>query len=217
MNKIFIKELKLSASILSYLFILFGFMFFLPGYPVLCGVFFITLGIFQSYQNYRLSNDIVFSALLPISKNDVVKGKYIFSCFIEICGFIVMTISTIIRMAFFNKASVYVSNALMPANFYSLGLALLIFGLFNIVFIKGFFKTAYKFGRPFVTYIIAAFTVITAGEALIHFPNLDILKTLGFENMVIQTVCLVSGAVLYALLTLVSYRKSIRLFEKIDL
>ena len=43
MRDIMRKEMKLSASPLSYLFILFGLMFFLPGYPVLCGAFFVTL------------------------------------------------------------------------------------------------------------------------------------------------------------------------------
>jgi len=84
MSNILRKELRLSASALSYFFIAFGFMFFIPGYPILCGVFFVTLGIFQSFQNAREANDIVFSALLPIAKKDVVKGKFLFSCFIEL-------------------------------------------------------------------------------------------------------------------------------------
>ena len=50
MRNILLKECKLSASPLSFLFIPFGLMFFLPGYPVLCGGFFVTLGNFQSYQ-----------------------------------------------------------------------------------------------------------------------------------------------------------------------
>ena len=66
MKYILKKEMALSASILSYLFIIFGLMFFIPGYPILCGVFFVTLGIFQSFQNAREATDIVFSALLPI-------------------------------------------------------------------------------------------------------------------------------------------------------
>ena len=68
MRNILIKEMKLSASVLSYIFILFGLMFFLPGYPVLCGAFFVTLGIYQSFQSTRETNDIVFSALLPVPK-----------------------------------------------------------------------------------------------------------------------------------------------------
>ena len=73
MRNVLRKEMRLSASVLSYLFILFGLMFFLPGYPVLCGAFFVTLGIFQSFQTAREANDIVFSALLPIAKRDIVK------------------------------------------------------------------------------------------------------------------------------------------------
>ena len=65
MKNILKKEMTLSASILSYLFIPFGLMFFVPGYPVLCGVFFTTLGIFQSFQNAREANDIVFPLSCP--------------------------------------------------------------------------------------------------------------------------------------------------------
>ncbi len=139
------KEMRLSASVLSYLFIAFGLMFFLPGYPILCGVFFVTLGIFYSFQNSREANDIVFSVLLPIAKRDVVKGKFLFSCFIELCSFALMAVVTILRMIIFSESSVYRNNALMNANPFALGMALVIFGLFNFIFIGGFFKTAYKF------------------------------------------------------------------------
>ena len=47
------KEMKLSAHCLSFIFILFGLMFFVPSYPVLCGAFFVSLGIFQSFQKAR--------------------------------------------------------------------------------------------------------------------------------------------------------------------
>lgn len=53
MNALLRKEMRLSALILTYLFIAFGLMALLPGYPILCGVFFITLGIYQSFQSAR--------------------------------------------------------------------------------------------------------------------------------------------------------------------
>ena len=62
MRNILIKEIKLRASPLAFLFIAFGLMFLLPGYPVLCGTFFVTLGLFQSFQYAREANDTVFSA-----------------------------------------------------------------------------------------------------------------------------------------------------------
>ncbi len=217
MRNIMIKELKLSASYLSYLFILFGLMFFIPGYPILCGVFFVTLGIFQSFQNARETNDILFSALLPIAKRDVVKGKYIFVCFIELCSLILMGIAVIFRMTLFAGASVYRTNALMNANCFAFGLAFFIFGLFNAVFVGGFFKTAYKFGRPFVTYIVVAFLTICIGEALHHLPGLERLNAFGTEYLPIQLSLLLAGIFAFLIITWISYRKSCKRFEKIDL
>lgn len=217
MKNILKKELTLSASVLSYLFIAFGLMFFIPGYPILCGVFFVTLGIFQSFQNAREANDIVFSALLPIAKKDVVKGKFVFSCFIELCSIILMAIATILRMTVLTDAVAYRNNAMMNANLFALGIALFIFGLFNLIFIGGFFKTAYKFGKPFVIHIVVTFVVIGIGEALHHFPGLEALSAFGFEHFPLQLGLLAFGAVAYIALTVLSYRCACRNFERIDL
>ena len=138
MRNIMLKELKLSSSLLAFLFIAFGVMFMLPGYPVLCGAFFVTLGLFQSFQTAREANDIVFSALLPIAKKDVVKGRMLFVCFIELCGLLLMLISVVVRMTVLSDAVPYRANALMNANFFALGGALVIFGLFNLIFVAGF-------------------------------------------------------------------------------
>ena len=217
MRNILLKEMKLSASILSYLFILFGFMFMLPGYPILCGVFFVTLGIFQSFQSAREANDIVFSALLPIAKKDVVKGKYLFSCMIELCSLVLMAMSVIVRMTVLSGSGVYRANALMNANPFALGAALVIFGMFNWIFIGGFFKTAYKFARPFVTYIIVCFVLIGVFEALHHVPGLGALNAFGTDHLGLQLGLLAAGAAVYVLVTLLGYRQACRDFEKIDL
>jgi len=217
MRNVLMKEIRLSASILSFLFIAFGLMFFIPGYPVLCGVFFVTLGIFQSFQNARETNDILFSALLPISKRDVVRGKYLFVCYIEICALIVMGIVTVIRMTLLSNSAVYRENAMMNANLFALGAAFLIFGIFNAVFVGGFFKTAYKYGPPFVVYIIVCFVIIGIGEALHHIPGMGFLNAFGTEYLLIQFILLLCGILVGAVLTYVSYRRSCTLFEKIDL
>ena len=217
MSNILRKEMRLSASVLSYLFIAFGLMFFLPGYPILCGVFFVTLGIFYSFQNSRETNDIIYSILLPIAKKDVVKAKFLFSCFIELCSFALMVAVTILRMTILLESSLYRNNALMNATPFALGMALVIFGLFNFIYIGGFFKTAYKFGKPFIIYIIAAFLTIGIGETLHHFPGLMMLNAFGFEHIILQLGLLGIGVLCYVLMTLLSYRNACERFEKIDL
>ncbi len=217
MRNILRKEMRLSASLLSYLFILFGLMFLLPGYPILCGAFFVSLGLFQSFQAAREANDILFSALLPIAKRDVVKGKFLFVCLIEFCAMILMTTSVILRMTVFSEAVVYRSNTLMNANLFALGMACVIFGLFNRIFVGGFFKTAYKFARPFVSFVIAAFLVIFAAEALHHIPGLAWLNAFGNDHIASQLILLVAGILIYLLLTFLSCRRACSDFERIDL
>lgn len=217
MKSILKKEMTLSASVLSYLFMAFGLMFLIPGYPILCGVFFVTLGIFQSFQNAREANDLVFSALLPVAKRDVVRGKYLFSCLIELGSLLLMAGATALRMTIWQDAPVYRSNVMMNANLFALGAALLMFGCFNLIFIGGFFRTAYRFGKPFVTHVIVTFLLLGVFEALHHVPGLAWVNAFGGEHLGAQAGLLAAGAAAYVLLTLFSYRRACGHFERIDL
>lgn len=217
MRNILKKEMLLSASVVTYPFIFFGLMFFLPGYPVLCGAFFSALGIFKSFEAAREANDIVFSALLPIAKKDVVKGKYLFVCTIEGCTLLLMTAAVMIRMTVLSDSAVYRNNAMMNANLFALGAAFFIFGLFNCIFVGGFFKTAYRYGKPFLIFIIAAFAGIGVFEALHHIPGLERLNAFGADELPLQLCLLAAGVILYTLMTVFSCRKACEDFERIDL
>lgn len=216
MRNILRKELTLSASPATYFFLVFGLMFFLPGYPVLCSVFFVTLGIFKSFQNAREANDFVFSALLPVAKRDVVKGKYLFTCLMEMTGFAVMTVATLLRMTVLKDVAVYRENALMNANLSALGAGLFLFGLFNLIFLSGFFRTAYSFGS-FIGYIAAAFSAIIVFEAVHFVPGLGAVNAFGLEHLGLQLCLFLAGVLNYLVFTLVSYRHACRCFERIDL
>ena len=98
------------------------------------------------------------------------KGRYLFVCLIEVCTLLLMAVVVVLRMTMFADNAVFRGNALMNANLFALGGAFLLFGLFNWIFVGGFFKTAYKLGRPFVTYIVAAFIAIAIYESLHHIP-----------------------------------------------
>ena len=217
MNAMMRKEMRLTALLLTYLFIGFAVMTLLPGYPILCGTFFICLGIFQTFQSAREANDIVFSALLPVAKRDVVTGKYRFAMLIELSGFALMAALTLLRMTVLADAAVYQRNALMNANPFFLGMALLIFGLFNVIFLGGFFKTAYLIGKPFLIFIVAAFLTTGLAEALHHIPGLGALNAFGFDHIGLQLALFLCGAGLYGLLTFLSYNRACKDFERIDL
>lgn len=217
MIKLLQKEMKLAASPLSYMFIAFGLMVFIPGYPILVSSFFVCLGLFQSFQSTRESNDITYTVLLPVAKGDIVRAKYAFCIIIELFYFILTSAAVLVRMTLLSEADVYRSNALMNANLVYLGFALLILGLFNLVFVGGFFKTAYKFAKPFVAFIIAAFLVVGIGETLFHIPVFSALNAFGFTHIGLQASVFTAGLTAFALLTATSLRHAIKNFEKINL
>ena len=217
MIKLLRKEIKLAASPLSYLFIGFGLMAFIPGYPILVGSFFVCLGLFQSFQAAREANDILYTVLLPVAKGDVVRAKYAFCCFVELCYFTLTGAVTLIRMTVLSEAAVYRSNVLMNANLVYLAFVLLILGLFNAIFVGGFFQTAYKFAKPFVIFIVAAFAVVGLGETLFHIPGLAALNAFGFAHIGLQMGILTLGILLFWGLTILSVRRAIQNFERIDL
>lgn len=181
MNKLLKKELRLTAAPITYFFLTFALMTLIPGYPILVGGFFITLGIFYTFQMARESNDILYTALLPCKKQDVVRAKYTFCVLIELLGWL-----------------------------------LILFALFNSVFLGGFFRTAYGLGKPFILYSIAGFAVICLAEALHHFPGMAAMNS-QTEGFGMQLIVLAAGVLLFVGMTALSCRKAQKNFEWIDL
>ena len=181
MNKLLKKELRLTAAPITYFFLTFALMTLIPGYPIFVGRFFITLGIFYTFQMARESNDILYTALLPCKKQDVVRAKYTFCVLIELLGWL-----------------------------------LILFALFNSVFLGGFFRTAYGLGKPFILYSIAGFAVICLAEALHHFPGMAAMNS-QTEGFGMQLIVLAAGVLLFVGMTALSCRKAQKNFERIDL
>lgn len=217
MKNLLSKEIKLAASPLSWLFLTFALMALIPRYPILVGAFFVCFGIFQSVQSGRENNDVLYTVLLPVRKTDAVKAKYAFAALIEMLGFALNVILTLVRMLLMADAAPYKTNVMMNANQYYLAFILLVFTLFNVVFLGGFFKTAYKFGKPFVAFIVLSFLLIGVGETLHHLSGLAFLnETAPIGNPVMWGI-LGGAAVIYALATYLSCRVAMKNFEKVDM
>ena len=216
MRKLLYKEMRLSANPLSYWFITFSAMTMIPRYPILVGSFFICLGIFYTYQQVRECDDITYTVMLPVRKQDVVTAKYLFVLLIELVAFVLCALLTIIRMKTLGDTAPYVTNQLMNANAAYLGYIMLVFATFNSVFLAGFFKTAYKIGKPFILFCAVATVIIFMGEILHHIPGLESLNDSSNLN-VSQIVIFLLGVAMFKLCTWFSYQKAIKDFERIDL
>jgi len=159
----------------------------------------------------------MYSVMLPVRKRDVVKAKYAAAVILQMAAFLLCAIFTVIRMTVLADKAVYANNVLIAADPVFLAFTLMIFALFNVVFIGGFFRTAYNVGKPFILFIVLNFIVIGIGETLHHIPGLEFLDHAKGSVPVIQLVILACAAVLYAAATLRSCIVSQIRFENIDL
>lgn len=211
------KEGTLAAAPLTYIFLAFAILTLVPGYPILVGGFFICLGIFYSFQFSREYNDILYTALLPVEKRDVVKAKFTFVMAVQAAGFLFSAVFALVRLTALKNAKVYAENPLLSANLIYLGGLLIIFGLFQLIFLSGFFKTAYYFGKPFILFCIAAMLIIGLMETLIHIPGLLWLNGVDGNSLVRQLPVFLLCLVFYLAGSVFSLKKSQNRFEQIDL
>ena len=216
-RKLLRKEMKLAASSLSWLFITFALMTFIPGYPILVGAFFVCFGIFHSFQSGRENNDILYTVLLPVSKTDAVKAKYKFTVLIQMIAFAISAAITLLRMTLMTDAQPYITNPMMNANQAYLAYMLLVFALFNWIFLCGFFKTAYKFGLPFILFIIFSFLLITVAEALHFIPELAYLNATDTIRDINLWIMLAAAFAVYAIGTSISCKVAMKRFERVDM
>ncbi|MBR4768759.1 MAG: ABC-2 transporter permease, partial [Lachnospiraceae bacterium] len=213
MKKLLNKELKLAIIPLTWFFLAASLMTLIPGYPILLGSFFVCLGLFQTFITFRESNDILYTALLPVKKRDAVKAKYLMVLFFECLSFLLMCILTALRMTVLAGAKPYVTNFLMNPNPIYLGFVLLVFLTFNLIFVGGFFRTAYKVGGPFIAFIIVAMLIVAVSESLHHIPGLVFLHTPSGEKLGLQWIVFGIALTVFALGTFLSERKSKKRFE----
>lgn len=217
MKNLMNKEIRLATSPITFIFISFSVMTLIPGYPILVSAFFICFGVFQSFQNACENNDILYTVLLPIKKTDAVKTKYRFTIMIQMISFAIMIILTILRMTIMKDSKVYTTNPMMNANQFFLGGILLIFALFNWLFIDGFFKTAYKYGKPFLLFSITSFILILIAETLHHIPGLEFLNNTDSMNNIGMWLFLVLAVIVYILVTALCCKYSEKKFEAVDM
>lgn len=207
------KELSLAAHPNLYVFTLFGVFVLIPSYPY--GVMFLfgCLGPYITFLYGRETNDIYYTALLPVKKRDVVKSKCLLLVVAQIAQLLIS-----LPFAFLRVPLLPGGNPVgIEANVAFYGFGLIVYALFNLIFLPVFFKTAYKVGKAFILAVIPASLGIAVMEVLVHLPGLNWLDSIEPAVMMRQLPILISGIVLYGLGILAAYHISARRFAAVDL
>lgn len=82
--KLLYKELALTAHPSSLVFALLGCLVIVPAYPYSAIFLFGCLAPYLTFVNARETNDLWYTALLPVSRRDSVRGKWLLTVFLQL-------------------------------------------------------------------------------------------------------------------------------------
>jgi hypothetical protein len=105
----------------------------------------------------------------------------------------------------------------IEANVAFYGFGLMIYAIFNMIFLTEFFKTAYKVGKAFLLAVIPVTLAVVIMEVFVYFPGFDWLDSTQPTTMLRQLPILAAGIIVYIVGMLVAYRVSAKRFEWVDL
>ena len=227
MKQLLYKEYKLCLVSMVPIFYLFALLLLIPNYPYLVAAFFTCNSIFFLFKQSVANGDLLFTALLPVPKGDVVKARVGFVVVIQMIMFLLF-----IPMIFVNHALYAGGNPAGTAGSLTfLAAALVLFTIFNGVYIPAFYKDETKTDKLFLISLIAVFGwiilwegfLITCGAAqrLVPFfawveTHLDCWPATA-EALTCQIIALAIGAAAYIVGTILTTRKAIENFEQVDL
>ena len=209
------KEWKLVMMPVPLLFLLLSALVLVPNYPYYVTFFYTTLGIFLMMQFARENRDLYYMALLPVTKREMVRARFLLVLSVEALQVLVCVPFMLLRASYGS-----VKNAVgIEANAAFLGLSLVLLGLFNRIFFPMHYKNAYDLGKPFLLSSITLALGVLVLETLQHIlPYLnDVCDSYAAADQLRQIPVLLGGLLVFSLLTARSFTLSVRRFEAADL
>lgn len=215
MNKLLKKEIALFTHPTSWMFLAFGAMMLIPGYPMYVPLFWATLGLFYACLSARENNDLYYTLLLPVRKRDAVRARGLYFALMELLQLAACVPFAILR----GVLKIGPNAAGMDVNAALFGLGLILMGLFNLLFLPRLYKNPAAVGKPFLVVTVWVFVYIAAAEVccfVVPFFR-DVLDTPDPQHLGAKLAVLAVGAALFVLMTALGIRRAEKIFDKVDL
>jgi putative membrane protein len=214
MKNLMRKELVLAMHPASMLFLLLSAMLLIPNYPYYVICFYTCLGTFFICLTGRENRDIEFTALLPVRKTDLVRAR-VFTVMLMQLAQLVIAVS----FAVFSSRVSAENLVGMDANTAFFGFALVLYGVFNLVFFRNYYRAPGKVGKAFGWGCGALTLCMVVFEACAHTVPFvrDRLDTPDPAFLGEKLTLLAAGAALYVLLSALALRRAMHSFAALDL
>ncbi|MBH5318448.1 ABC-2 transporter permease [Paenibacillus sp. GSMTC-2017] len=217
MYNLLMKELKLGVSPFFYVMpFLTGALMLIPGWLYfLVPLYFCFITIPNMFAGYKTQNDLIFTSMMPVIKNDIVKAKVSVIVILELMHLVIGMIYSMITVRLYpNLNYIFFKPTL---GFW--GLCFIMLAIFNFIFISMYYKTAYKYGAASIVSMTAA-VLFALGAEWLGLENefvSDLFKGTGTEQFATQLSILITGIILFAIFTIIAYHIAIKRFEKVEM
>ena len=215
LKKLILKELKLGIHPALYLFTLLAALMLIPNYPHMVAMLYFFLGLQIAFSLMRANKDIEFTAVLPITRNDIIKSKMFVAVWFQLLQLLVAVPFALIACLLITPSGNVTG---LDANFAFFGEVLIAYSMFNLILFPMFFKTGYKLGWPLCTAMIGfALTAILIEVVIAVTPALNsVLDSLNPANFGWQLLMLGIGVLFYIITLICSYKISTKRYEKVN-
>jgi hypothetical protein len=172
-------------------------------------MYFFWISISQIYSGYIAKQDHSFNAMLPVSKREIVLSKVVALFIIEGVHLAVGFFFGIIHNMIYGQW-----NFFLDINYAFFGAMVLLYAIFNIVFLPNYFKTGYYFGKP----VIYGNIVVLIYAFLLEFSQfkLQIARDIFEGSIGTQLIVMVVGVGISIILSIITIKRSIQNYESIN-
>ena len=231
MKALLSKEFKLCVHPALFIYLALILMLLIPNYPYLVSCFFVCNGIFFCFQQARENGDAMYTAMLPVSKAQAVKARVWFVVIIEMIDLVLM--AALCAFSLIPGAMPETNGGGTDHGLSLLAFALVLFAIFNIIYLPSFYKTGYKAGTAFLRsaigvwiwimlcegMMIASHSVMESGVDVDFFryihENIDCMPKTA-QAWTVQGILFGAGLLLYVVCTLLATKISVKRYEKVS-
>jgi len=158
MKNLLYKDYRLFWTATIFLYLLFSALLLIPNWPYFVAFsYIIWIAFVSAFFIGRSNQDIFLSVSLPVRKKDTVLARVCSVAAIELLQIIVAAPFAVINTLVYNNSN----GAGMNPNFAFFGSMFIMYAIYNIIFLPGFYKTAYNVGKPLLLAAIAIPTYLT--------------------------------------------------------
>lgn len=224
--------MKLAMHPIVWVFLFaFPLMVLIPSYPGFVGFIYICSAypiLFLGANKGQMSNDIYFSCLLPIKRNDIVKARMMTVIFLQVVTLVLTCALAPLGQYFkdliLNDPSTTAEQAAelidvgfgIKGLFASAGITIASFSVYDLIYFTMFYRNGRSIVAPTLLGLLAF--MILESVFIIALPlAIPAYKAFFEDNIVVSLAMLVAGLLFSAAMHFVTYKTASKLFSKVDL